>query len=181
MSLLSRLKRDRRGATMVELALALPIFLILIIACADMVRLIVLHQKLDRLSRAMADLSSQSRGLTSADLAQIYEVTDSIMWPFDFASSGRVFISGLGANGAAVKVNWQAQGAGALSASSRIGSQGGAATVPSGFTLQGSETSVAAEAFFDYQPIFTSVPFFGSIVEAGILYHSSFFPPRLIP
>jgi Flp pilus assembly protein TadG len=181
MGLLSRLHRDRRGVAMLELALALPLLLVLFIGGYDVVRLLVLNQKLDRLARAMADLATQGRSISTADLQQIYEVTDSVMWPFNFASSGRIVISGLKANGSNVKVTWQATGAGSFSAASRIGTQGGTAHLPSGFTLSGSETSVAAEAFFDFRPVFSSVPFIGVIVSPSLLYRTAFFPPRLAP
>lgn len=179
MGFLSRLHRDRRGVAMLELALALPLLLLLFIGGYDVVRLLVVSQKLDRLARAMADLATQGRSISTADLQQIYEVTDTIMWPFNFATDGRVVVSGLKANGSNIKVSWQATGAGSLSASSRIGVQGGTAQLPSGFTLSGSETSVAAEAFFDFRPVFSSVPFFGTLVSRSVLYKTALFPPRL--
>ena len=54
-----RFASDRRGSVIVELAFAVPVAIIIITGSYDAARLVLLHQKIDRASSAMADLVSQ--------------------------------------------------------------------------------------------------------------------------
>ena len=68
----------------------------------------------------------------------------------------------------------QRRGGGNKTTASRIGTQGGAATLPSGFTLATNENTIVAEIYYDYRPVVAP-----RIVAASTNYKVKFNMPRL--
>ena len=64
--------------------------------------------------------------------------------------------------------------AGSLSAASRIGSPNGPATMPDNFDVRDGENLIAAEIFFDYEPLF-----FSGFLEGSVLWHHAYRRSRL--
>jgi Flp pilus assembly protein TadG len=166
--------RDRSGVAMIEFAAFLPALVLVLLAGVDLARFIILNQKMDRVAAGMGDLVAQSQSLTTAQLNDIYSATKYIASPFDFSSKGVVIVSSVSLVSGVLRVNWQSRGSGSLSATSKIGTAGGVAKLPTGMTVTGSDTLIAAEVYFD----FTS--YFGlSVVPNKQIYYASYFRPRL--
>lgn len=166
---------DRRGAALMEFAIACPVFVVLLVGGVDLSRLIILNQKLDRVASGLGDLVAQSDEMTQAQMNQIFAATTHVAAPFDFPRDGRVVITSISVTGGTPRINWQAGGGGSLSVSSRIGVGAGSTVVlPQGLTVTGSDTLVAAEVFFDFESLFGL-----GLVPSARLYHRSFFRPRV--
>jgi len=166
--------RDRSGVAMIEFAAFLPVLVLLLLGGVDLARFIIVNQKLDRVAAGMGDLVAQAQTLTTAQLNDIYAATKFIATPFDFSSNGVVIVSSVSLTSGVMRINWQSRGSGSLNAVSKIGTAGGVAKLPTGMTVTGTNTLIAAEVYFN----FTS--FFGlSLVPNTQLYHTSYFRPRL--
>ncbi len=171
---LGRLAGDRSGAAMVEFAISLPAMMLLLLAGVDLGRMVIVNQKLDRVATAMGDLVAQAQTISSADMTNIYAATSYIATPFDFQHNGVVIVSSISLVSGKLHVNWQSRGSGALTIASKIGVSGGNASLPTGLTVAGNDTLIAAEVYFNF------TPFFGlSVVPSRQLYHTAYFRPRL--
>ncbi len=172
-SFIRRLLRQRRGTLAVEIAMATPILAGLVLSGVEVTRFVVLNQKIERATVTMADLVSQAESLAEGDLANLFAATAFVMTPYDVAAEGRVVVTSIGASGGnPAQVNWQrAFGAGA--GASAFGAEGGAASLPAGFVVRDSESVIAAEIYYDYQPMF-----FDSLVDPANLYSYAIFRPR---
>lgn len=169
-----RLRASERGGVMIEAALAIPILIVLLLAGFEISRLTLLNQKLDRAATSMADLVSQSKNLTTAQLTDMFSAIQHVMEPFDIGSSGKVVVSSIGAVGAnPTTIFWQRTGSGAIAATSQIGAEGAVPALPAGLTIDSGEGLIVAEVFFDYTPYI-----FWDFVGANQLYHRAFFRPR---
>lgn len=171
---LHNLYDDRRGTVMLEFVMALPVLMLLLLGGVDLSRLVILSQKLDRVTAAMGDLVAQADKISQSDLNNIFAAVPFIAAPFDFAHNGVVIISSVSLSGGVARVNWQSRGAGNLTTASQIGVSGGVATLPAGVTVTGSNTLIISEVYFNFQPYFGL-----SVVPARQLYHRSFYRPRL--
>lgn len=174
-----RLLRDvacsRRGGVMLEFAVACPVFVVLLVGGVDLSRLIILNQKLDRVASGMGDLVAQADEMTQSQMTQLFQATTHVAAPFDFARDGNVIITSMSVSGGVPRINWQAKGGGSLTSTSRLGTGANAlVTLPTGLTVTGTDTLVAAEVFFDFEPLFGL-----GLVSAAQLYHRSFFRPRV--
>jgi Flp pilus assembly protein TadG len=173
--LLRHTGRDRRGAALMEFAVACPVFVTLLLGGVDLSRLLILNQKLDRIASGLGDLVAQADELTTTQMTQIFDATSHVAAPFDFTNEGAVVITSMSVSGGTPRINWQRTGGGSLSAASRIGSgTGSTVTLPSGMSVSGTETLIAAEVFFDFEPMFGL-----GLVPGARLYHRSFFRPRV--
>ncbi len=173
MALLARLRRDRRGAALVEFAVTLPILTLLLLGGTEVARYVLLNQKLDRVVTSTSDLTAQADSITSAELTNIFAATSRIMLPYSFSTSGIVIVSSVGLVSNVPTIYWQRTGGGTLSRSSRIGVQGGRATLPAGLTVASGDNIIIAEVFYTFRPwLWRQMP-------AGDLYHRAFTRPRL--
>ncbi|HEX6980585.1 MAG TPA: TadE/TadG family type IV pilus assembly protein [Alphaproteobacteria bacterium] len=180
-AVLRRLLCNERGALIAEFAVALPVLLVLLLAGFEISRYALLHQKLDRLATTMADLVAQAETMTTEDIDLLFLASEHVAWPFDIKTQGVVIVSSIRAAptppsdppGPPVVV-WQRSGGGTLAETSKIGVVSGQAALPPGLTVDKGDTIIAAEVYFEYQPIF--VP---AIVPVSRLYHRAFYRPRL--
>ena len=85
---LGRLKRDRRGVLAVEMAIATPVVIGLLLSGIEVTRYVLLNQKIERASATMADLVSQSETLSEGGLANLYAATAYVMDPFGLVADG---------------------------------------------------------------------------------------------
>jgi len=166
---------DRSGASLIELGFAMPVLVTLLLGGVEIARYVLLHQKLDRVSSSIADLVSQSETISVGDLQNIYDAAQFVAKPFDLPASGTVIVSSVSnpIGGPTTKVNWQKSGAGNVPATSQVGTAGGAATLPTGFTVADGQSIIIAEVFFDYVPWIL-----GDFTEANQIYHRALFRPR---
>jgi hypothetical protein len=171
--LIRRFGRNDRGNFLIELAFAMPVMAGLLLTGVEFTRYLLINQKLERTSATIADLVSQSHGMSEAEMASLFSATDMIMEPFNLSADGSLVVSSIGATGSSpARINWQrAYGGG--SGGSEFGNEGAVANLPSGLEVRDGETMVAAEAFYDYEPVI-----FQEILEARTLYRWAVFRPR---
>jgi hypothetical protein len=171
--LVRRLGRDQRGNFLVELAFAMPLVAGLLLTGVEFTRYMLINQKLERTSATIADLVSQSQGMSEAEMASLFNATDMIMEPFNLDADGSLVVSSISATGSApARINWQrARGGG--SGGSEFGTEGNPAELPTGLVVRDGESLIAAEAFYDYEPLI-----FQSILESKTLYRWAVFRPR---
>jgi Flp pilus assembly protein TadG len=169
--------RDRRGSVLMELAIGLPILVMILLGCFEAARYALLEQKLGRVAASTADLVAQSGGITEGQITDLFTAADSTAAPFDLASGGRVIITSVTRpTTAAATVAWQRISTGTVSATSAIGSTGQTATLPTGLTLRQGENIIVAEVFYSYSPVFFgTTPF----MKAS-LYQVSYNRPRIV-
>lgn len=175
------LRRDRRGTLLVELAMAMPILVAIMLGGFEISRYVLLHQKLDRTVTSVGDLVSQAAAITEADMDSIFEAVQYVFSPFELGDKGIVIVSSIGRDGTdPPHINWQRSGAGSLGTSSGIGVEGGNAALPAGFTIEAGETVIVAEVFYEFAPLMWPDVFEGAMLS-DVFYHRAFFRPRLAP
>ena len=169
-----RFRRDRRGSFLVELAFTLPVLLVITIGSFDTGRYVLLHQKMNRAASTMADLVSRPSSISSGQINLMFSAAQELLTPFDLNGSGHVIVSSVSkAAGDAAVVDWQHSGGGSLSASSAVGTEGGAPTLPTGFTVRDGENLIIAEVFFDFKPYFLDF-----VLESRVISHVAIRRPR---
>jgi hypothetical protein len=165
---------DRRAVVLTEMAMAMPIVIVIALGGFEIARFTLLQQKLDRLSVTVADLVSQSTGMSVAQLNQIFAAAGPIMTPFGIGGDGVVIVSSVSAsNGSGARVAWQRSGGGSLAQASGMGTVGQPAVLPAGFVVRDGENAIIAETYYNYVPMF--VP---DLVPPRQLYHRAMFRPR---
>jgi len=169
--------RAQHGMAVVEFALVLPMLMTMFYGCIEITRYILVVQKVEKLAHTVADVTAQSRVVTTASLNQLLDATSDIMNPFGTGANSRVIITSLyrppGATSTA-SVNWRHFGGGTLTATSQLGAVGATPTMPGGFTFNERENVIAAEVYFQFSPL-VSNRFFGTTT----VYRSAFYKPRL--
>ena len=172
--LIGALKRSSKGSILIETALIVPALMVLATGGFEVTRFALAYQKVNRIAVSMADLASQAEEINETDISGLFDAVEHIAKPFDLATDGEVIISSVSLVDGTATVNWQRTGGGAYHGTSRIGSEGGAATLPSGFTLANGDTVIIAESFYDYSPAI-----FSDIISPTVLYNVAYFRPRL--
>lgn len=76
------LGRDRRGIAAVEFALILPILVILLIGMVEINAALTLDRKLSLAASSISDLVAQESALTTANLTDVMEISESIFSPY---------------------------------------------------------------------------------------------------
>lgn len=177
-SILKRLyvfRRDDRGAVLPELALAMPVLIMMTLGGIEIARYTLLHQKLDRVAASVGDLVAQAQTLTVADVNNLFDAVEHVAKPFELAADGLVVVSSVSKDTSTPPaMNWQQTGGGTLVATSQIGTPGGSVTLPTGFVMPDGDTVIVAEVFYDYTPWI-----FGGVTGSAQLYHMAVFRPRL--
>lgn len=149
-----RLKRCERGGAMVELALVLPILVLLLLGTVEATRYALLHLKLETVAGTVADLIARETALTTTSVDAILTIADDLASPFDLRNQGLVVLTSVSPDGKkGTRINWQRSGGGGLTAVSQVGSGKDSANLPAGFTLDTDETAIVAEVFFKFQPL----------------------------
>ena len=175
--LASRFAGNDRGAVMVEVALLMPLLIIILLGGFEGTRYILLHQKLDRVVATAGDILAQATAVTPNELQNVYDSVDHIMRPFTMGANGVIILTSVGKAGAAPEhVNWQDRGAGTNSTVSKVGLTGSSAVMPNGFTLDPGETVIVSELYFSFTPIV-----FPDAFAATEFYKIMVFRPRLSP
>ena len=158
-----------------EFALILPILVLFSAGTIEYSRLILLTQKLQSGAFILADLTARDKTLSTEQLGHIFLAIDQVIRPFEFAGNGQAIVTSLGADPDDDPiVNWTCGGAGTLDVEShtRRGRRG-ASRFPGDLTLSHGETMIAAEVFFDFDPLF------GVGLAPRIIHRFAFYKPRL--
>lgn len=173
-ALLHRLRRDRRGATVVEFALIAPVMVVIALCGFELGRYALLHLKTFNAASTMADLASRDETLTTAVVGDLFSAVAEIVRPFDMAADGRLIVTGVSADvDDDPRVFWQVEGGGGLAAASGVGAMGGTATLPGDFAIRAGETIVVAEVFYRYEPVFAGW------MDPFTVRHKAYYRPRL--
>lgn len=171
---IGRIGKDRRGSLLVEMAFVIPVLATMILAGTEIARYMLLQQKLDAITITTADLVSQREQISVATIDQIFAAADHVIEPFAFGTNGIVIVTSVSASGGSgPQVDWQRSGGGMLSATSAIGTPGGAATLPAGFLVRDGENAIVSEVFYNYTPLLQT-----AFLSSKQTYHRSLFRPR---
>jgi hypothetical protein len=153
--LLARLQRDRRGTLPVELALVLPVMMLLLVGAADVTWLYIANQKVTRAAGVLADLTARAAEIRTADVTDLFDAAREVVAPLDFAANGQAYVSSIAnADGNGARVSWQLASADGLSAASRVGTRGGTADLGGVITVEAREELIVAETFLEVEPLF---------------------------
>lgn len=167
--------RAQEGVAYVEFAITLPFLLALFMGSVDVTRYILIAQKVEKVSSTVSDLVAQYDDMTSGQLDILIQAAGEVMQPYSFGSGGYVIISSVTKTGSAAPiVNWQYSGGGSWNRPSQIGTTGGAANLPAGFTMVSSDNVIIAEVFYNYSPLISN-----SVLSPGQIYKLSVHKPRL--
>ena len=127
-----------------EFALLAPFLFVLHLAAGELVQVFQVQRRIAHMASAMADITSQSRALTDAEIADILQAGRVMILPFPETSLGQR-ISSISANAAGVvTTDWT------LNSSYPAGSP---PSVPAGF-LRANESVIVADVVYDYRPAF---------------------------
>lgn len=114
-------------------ALAAPVLIMLMLASVALARFVILDQKLDRVAISTSDLVARAETISESKLDDIFIAAEQVAQPFELAASGRVIVSSvINEDGDGPTIAWQRSDDGTLSATSKVGHDGGTATLPDG-------------------------------------------------
>ena len=168
-----RLLRSDRGGVMIEFGFAMPVLVLLMLGGVELGRYVLLHQKLDRTAMTVSDLVARVQTVTTAEVDTIFTAANLVMEPFTFDAQGAVVISSVKEDSGSPKVIWQRKGAGTLSVTSAIGTQGGAATLTDNNLVDDNQAVIIGETYYQYSPWFID------LIPTTTLRHTAVFRPRL--
>ena len=179
LSRLVRFKRDDRGAMVAEFGLMLPVMMILVMCGGEFGRFMLINQKMDRAATTMADLVSQEETMTTAKMTTLFSVVTPTMTPFALGSKEVMIVSAVTLVGSTATVKWQQKDTGTFNKASKIGTQGGTATLPTGMTVAAGQTIIVVEMFYDFTTLFVPNTYTVGVIDNQTLYHRAFFRPRV--
>ncbi len=173
--LIKNIFKNNSGMAMVEMALAAPIMVTLLIAGVEVSRYVQLNQKIDRAATTIADVITQGESISSTEIDKVMSAMDYITAPYPFLENGKVIISRVYKDGSyAPTVAWQYVSTGGIIATSHIGSVGGTANIPPDFTMIDKEDVIIAEVFYKFEPVLAPEQ-----VASDVLYKVAYLRPRL--
>ncbi|MEH7912030.1 TadE/TadG family type IV pilus assembly protein [Rhizobium laguerreae] len=173
-ALIRRLMHDGKGVAGIEMAILMPMLLLLLCGGGEIALYARSHFQASQMASTVADAISRYETLTASDVTSIFTVTSEIMGTDDFSKNGYMILSSVSRTGGATPiVAWQCKG-GALASTSKLGIVNKAATLPGSLTLDATDNVIVAEVFYRHTPIFSN---FVSIEPQ--LYKTAVFRPRL--
>ena len=141
--LIKRLRGDRRGVSAVEFALLAPIMIAFYFGLCEFCQAFMAQQRMGHTSATVADLVTQTEGVTRADINDIFSVGELIMAPFPADALRQRITSLTMDNRGRVKVDWSlGDGMDPLGDGERV-------TIPSGLITEG-ESVVMTEVEYDF-------------------------------
>jgi Flp pilus assembly protein TadG len=144
--LLTRLRRDQRGAALVEAAIAFPILISLFFGLSEYSEALTVSRRVEAAAGTGADLVARVRTISTADLAQIKPMLDEMIRPFPTATLGLVVTSVVADADNNTTVAWSyAEGSGAAQRA-----QGSNVSLPAGLTQPG-KSVILAEVTYTFR------------------------------
>ncbi|NIJ24561.1 TadE/TadG family type IV pilus assembly protein [Sphingomonas japonica] len=160
-----------RGTAFLEFGLSLPLFLGFVLTGLETANYVLANNRVQRLSAMVADLVAQSGagsvGATERQIYDLFEAIDLTAKPFDLRRDGRIYITavrGTDANNDRVVENrilWQRVDGQYVAAAAVLGCAQNTvfATLPENRLLSLDEILFHAQVTYEYEPIFSRVPF----------------------
>lgn len=101
------LLRETRGTALIEFAIALPVLLILFVGGYQLSDAIACKRKVTIMTRAVGDITSQNRTVSTADVDALLRASTSILAPYA-ADKARLRVTQITveSSGAVFQVNW---------------------------------------------------------------------------
>ena len=139
-----RVAHDRKGVAAVEFALVFPVIFVLNVAAGEGVQAYIAQRQVAHIAATMADITSQSRTVTPAELDDILIASTAMIHPFP-SQSLQQRLSVMTTNGSgSVTTDWTQK---------RSWTGAGGPSIPSGY-LAANESVVIADVVYDYRPTF---------------------------
>ncbi len=185
---LRRLRRDRRGVSVVEFALMLPILIMVGAGGLEFINLVLANQKIERIASITADnVARNTLAPSERSFVDTFAGVNEIAQPFNFNANGRVIMTGVigvSVNGSVVgKVVWQRCSGSLGGVASTVGSppsnpanwaSGPNAKLPNNLTLLQNQLVVVSEVAYRYQPLISLAQLPGSPTSKTIRQRSLF-------
>lgn len=165
-----RLAADRRGVSILEFALMLPLFLGFLLTGIEFANYVMANNRVQRLAAMSADLVAQSGtgriGVAEGQIYDLFSALDLTARPFDLRRFGRVVITGVQGvdsdNDGTIdnKILWQ-RFDGSFVTPPALGCNltTTVATLPQGRQMIRDEILFHVQVSYRYQPIFSALPF----------------------
>lgn len=176
MRMFKRVWRDESGLAVAEFAIASGFFMLLLLGGFELARMVLVNQKVEKVSYITADVVSQATVLTQTQLNEYLLAAVQVMEPFTFGNRGRVIVTSVARDpGQPQRVRWQRAGGGTLTATSHIGAAGAVAQLPDSLAINERDNVIVAEVFYRYNPMFAA----NGLYEQTDIYKVAVFKPRL--
>lgn len=174
--ILRKIKTSERGAIFVEMAIVLPIFILLISGIFEISMYILIHNKLLRVAGVVGDTITR-QNTTAANVVDIMNTSFNIFQPLIFTPAGSVVVSQisnskLSALPEDMLINWQYAINGAVSALGTTGKF--PVNLPNNISVTSNQSMVVTEVFYNYKPLV-----FPNFIAAQSIYITSVFVPRM--
>jgi Flp pilus assembly protein TadG len=142
-----RFAKAANGVAMVEFSLTFPMLIALFLGVVEFSEAFSVKRKLTNATATVADLVSQRRQVTEADLIDLSRVADTLLTPYGATNLGIVISSVEADQKGVTKIGWSfSHGTGASARD-----QGSAYSAPDGLTEPGSSI-IVAEGTYQFTP-----------------------------
>ena len=141
-----RIVRDRRGVSAVEFALILPTMIVLYLGIAETGNAITVYRRMSTIASTSADLTAQTKTVSTADLNDIVSASSAILSPYPTTPLKIVLSSVVADANNNGKVAWSYSNKGAGRAANS------AYPVPAGLTEPNSSV-IVAEITYAFTPL----------------------------
>jgi Flp pilus assembly protein TadG len=151
--LLARLNADRRGVAAVEFALIAPVLVTLMLGTFEMTQLAIAYMKVASAAETVADLITQQKQVSSADIHDYFDAGELVLTPLPAASLKAQIVSITYDAGGTPQLGWQdpQNGAAAIDTTNAADVSAALSQLLNGNTLGGpGESVVAVQATYSY-------------------------------
>jgi Flp pilus assembly protein TadG len=158
------LARDSRGVAAVEFALLLPILALLYFGIVELTQGAMTQQRASHVASTIGDLVSQSSSVTSDQVVDIFNVGDTVMYPYP-TTTLKMRVSSLSADAKGVVTVAWSKGVGGLS---KLAAGSSVSGLPTN-VIGPNESVVMAESQYTY----TSV--FGQVMPSPVVFSQKYY------
>jgi len=173
-SFINRFRSEEDGIVLTEIALSMPLYLILLAGIFEVGNYLILHMKVQHTVVTIADLVTRDEEISESVMSDIFQVVPHIISPYPAGADSVTIVTAVSqTKDIPTTVFWQRKGGGTFPATSEFGEEGDAAILPAGLTMRDNETILATEVYYKFEPLI--FPFIPSTTVRRV----SFFRPRI--